>query len=70
MATFCSGCKEEMKGAENENNDAGNASSFREFSAILDGLADCVTCRGNGTTVGLPNSVEIYSPNQFISFSL
>lgn len=42
-----------MKGAEDENNDAKNASAFREFSVILDGLANCVACCGNGTQVGL-----------------
>lgn len=49
LVIFCSGCKEEMKGAEDENNDAKNASAFREFSVILDGLANCVACCGNGT---------------------
>lgn len=69
LVTFCSGCKEEMKGTE-ENNDAKSASSFRDFSAILDGLADCVTCHGNCTQVGLLNSIEIFPSIHLISFSL
>ncbi|KAI7994314.1 hypothetical protein LOK49_LG11G02023 [Camellia lanceoleosa] len=47
MAMFCSGCKEEVENA-GAPNDAKNASSVQGFSAILEGLADCVACGGNG----------------------
>ncbi|GMP95360.1 hypothetical protein CsSME_00044440 [Camellia sinensis var. sinensis] len=47
MAMFCSGCKEEVENA-GASNDAKNASSVQGFSAILEGLADCVACGGNG----------------------
>lgn len=47
MAMFCSGCKEEVENA-GAPNDAKNAASVQVFSAILEGLADCVACGGNG----------------------
>lgn len=47
MAMFCSGCKEEVENA-GAPNDAKNAASVQGFSAILEGLADCVACGGNG----------------------
>ncbi|XP_028124481.1 uncharacterized protein LOC114321510 isoform X2 [Camellia sinensis] len=50
MAMFCSGCKEEVENA-GAPNDAKNASSVQGFSAILEGLADCVACGGNGIQV-------------------
>ena len=51
MATFCSGCKEEVECAGAANSDAKNASAFQRFSVVLEGLADCVACGGNGTQV-------------------
>ncbi|CAK9153030.1 unnamed protein product [Ilex paraguariensis] len=48
MAIFCSTYKEEGESAGDANNDAAHASSFQGFSVILDGLADCVACSGNG----------------------
>lgn len=53
LVAFCSGCEDRIKGAEDENHDASYASAFREFNIILDGLANCVSCSGNGVRVGL-----------------
>ena len=48
---FCSGGKEEGGNAGATNSDATNASVFDGFSAILEGLADCVACKGNDKKV-------------------
>eukprot|EP00257_Ricinus_communis_P016373 XP_015574532.1 uncharacterized protein LOC8278527 [Ricinus communis] len=43
LSVFHSGCKEGDIAA----NDANNASTRKGFSAILEGLADCIACSGN-----------------------
>lgn len=48
--TFCSGCKEaEAADAADEN--VRCAGGFQKFRTILHGLADCLTCFGNGIEV-------------------
>lgn len=46
-AAFCFGCMENGDCAVSAEIDAKTYPSFREFSAIMDGLEECVTCTGN-----------------------
>ncbi|XP_031267888.1 protein SENSITIVE TO UV 2 [Pistacia vera] len=47
FVAFCCGCKEVGNaGAVDINQD--NSSAAKDFSMILEGLADCIACRGNG----------------------
>uniref|UniRef100_A0A0A0LHX7 Wings apart-like protein C-terminal domain-containing protein n=2 Tax=Cucumis sativus TaxID=3659 RepID=A0A0A0LHX7_CUCSA len=47
FVAFCSGCKEaEANEVGNEN--VRSAGGFQKFQTILHGLADCLTCSGNG----------------------
>uniref|UniRef100_A0A2P2KA97 Uncharacterized protein LOC8278527 n=1 Tax=Rhizophora mucronata TaxID=61149 RepID=A0A2P2KA97_RHIMU len=45
LGIFCSGCK--VGEGDDAVNDERNSSSFKEFSFILDGLANCLSCCGN-----------------------
>ncbi|KAJ7943895.1 putative Dimerizations protein [Quillaja saponaria] len=45
LVTFCSGCKEGEQGAVDDNACTSNS---QRFKTILQGLADCVACHGNG----------------------
>lgn len=48
MSMFCSSTKEEEATADAPATNAETASAFQGLGDILDGLADCLICCGNG----------------------
>lgn len=50
-AAFCFGCTEDGEAPLSTEIDAKINPSFREFSAIMDGLVDCVACTENSRKV-------------------
>lgn len=48
MSMFCSSTKEEEATADAPATNAETASTFQGLGDVLDGLADCLICRGNG----------------------
>ncbi|XP_074330967.1 protein SENSITIVE TO UV 2 [Apium graveolens] len=51
MSLFCSGCKDEMENAGAAISDTRKASTTQQFCNILEGVADCLPCHGDGTLV-------------------
>lgn len=51
MSLFCSGCKDEMENAGVAISDTRMASTTQQFCKILEGVADCLPCHGDGTLV-------------------
>uniref|UniRef100_A0A166F5H7 Uncharacterized protein n=1 Tax=Daucus carota subsp. sativus TaxID=79200 RepID=A0A166F5H7_DAUCS len=51
MSMFCSGCKDEMENAGAAIADGRKASTTQQFCEILEGVADCLPCHGDGTLV-------------------
>ncbi|KAJ4950185.1 hypothetical protein NE237_027017 [Protea cynaroides] len=49
LMMFCSGCKDGDGSSGNARDGPEVASAFRGFSSILEGLAECLACSGNGT---------------------
>lgn len=60
MATFCSGCKEEVESVGDVNRDAKSGPAVHEFGSILEGLAGCVACGGNSTLVSCLHVFPFY----------
>lgn len=51
MSMFCSGCKDEMENAGAAISETRKASVTQQFCKILEGVADCLPCHGEGTLV-------------------
>lgn len=51
MSMFCSGCKDEMENAGTAISETRKASTTQQFCKILEGVADCLPCHGDGTLV-------------------
>ncbi|KAF5206412.1 Dimerizations protein, partial [Thalictrum thalictroides] len=50
LVLFCSACKDESN-SEAAVDSSKNALTFQGFNTILEGLAECIKCRGHGTQV-------------------
>ncbi|PIA58735.1 hypothetical protein AQUCO_00500582v1 [Aquilegia coerulea] len=50
LVLFCLGCKDELNSGAAVDSSK-NALTFQEFNTILEGLAECIKCRGHGTQV-------------------
>ncbi|XP_042485216.1 protein SENSITIVE TO UV 2 isoform X2 [Macadamia integrifolia] len=55
LMMFCSGCKDGDGSAGDAPDGPEDASAFQGFGSILEGLAECLACSGNGTLIEEPS---------------
>lgn len=68
MSMFCSGCKDEMENAGAVIADGRKASTTQQFCEILEGVADCLPCHGDGTLVSFIPRLVVFRFAPLIDF--